>query len=401
MMPGIYRPSSTVRPLPEQTLTFKSGAILSGARVATDWSNQGPYWVLDGQKQEFNDAWLSELHCNQDPPTCLFEDLYMDGVPLDQVGGLDELSKGEVYFDRIQDRMYIQDDPTGHRMEASVLAMGIHSSAPGVTIRGGLFEKAGLIGIMADGHGWIIEDTEIRRTHLTGLRLIGDDYVVRRNFIHHIGNAGIVATAGSNLLFVRNEVAFNNYLHFGQKPVPYHEGGAKFLRTTDVVLRRNFSHDNDGDGWWFDTDNINVRVVHNRFVRNTRSGFFYEVSYAAVIRNNVFQANGSDPAWMGSGLRVASSQDVEVSGNRFKNNRFSTLSVDSGGRGSGAMASMRQWGYMSMTTSSTWMAMWVPPTGRTTLSRGQRTIDSKPMTTSSPIRPERGGCGGLESGSAG
>ena len=102
------------------------------------------------------------------------------------------------------------------------------------------------------------------------------------------------------------------------------------------MLRRNFSHDNDGDGWWFDTDNINVRVVHNRFVRNSRSGFFYEVSYDAVIRDNVFRANGRDPAWMGSGLRVASSQDVEVSGNRFVNNRFSTLSVDSGGRGSGA-----------------------------------------------------------------
>ncbi len=246
------------------------------------------------------------------------------------------LGKGKVFFDKAADRMYVMEDPTGHRMEATVLTSGIESSAPGVTIRGATIEKVGWLGIKVSGAGSTIEDCEVRYAHATGLRLTGNDLVVRRNYLHHNGNTGIVATDGARLLVESNEVAFNNYLHFGSKPVPYHEGGAKFLRTANVTLRGNYSHDNDGDGWWFDTDNISVLVEDNVFEANTRYGFFYEVSYAAVIRNNVFRRNATDPTWMGSGLRIASSRDVEVVGNRFDHNRFSTLSVNWADRGSGS-----------------------------------------------------------------
>jgi nitrous oxidase accessory protein NosD len=220
-------------------------------------------------------------------------------------------------------------------MEATILRTGIESSAAGVTIRGAVIEKVGWLGIKATAPV-AIEDSEIRYAHATGLRLVGNDHVVRRNFIHHNGNTGIVATDGARLLMEMNEVAFNNYLHFGGRPVPHHEGAAKFLHTSDVTVRGNYSHHNDGDGWWFDTDNIRIVVQDNVFEANSRYGFFYEVSYDALIRNNVFSRNATDPTWQGSGLRIGSSKNVEVADNRFEDSRWSTLNVNWANRGSGA-----------------------------------------------------------------
>jgi hypothetical protein len=336
LKPGVYRLSGQVRPLAGQTITLERGAIVSGAKIVNAWTKQGTYWVLDKQTQDFSSgSALAGQLCTDSPTACIYEDLYRDGRPLQQVNSLAAVGAGKVFFDKALDKMFIVDDPTGHTMEATTVTTGIASGATGVTIRGGVIEKMGWLGVQANGAHWTIENCEIRYSHGTGLRLIGNDYVVRGNFIHHNGNSGIVATAGSRLLVVGNELAFNNYLHFGAKPVPHQEGGAKFLNTSNVVLRDNYSHDNDGDGWWFDTDNINITVENNRFESNSRHGFLYEVSYDAVIRNNVFKLNATDAAWMGSGLRIASSKNVEVSGNLFENNRFSTLTVNSADRGSG------------------------------------------------------------------
>ena len=334
---GVYRPSVPLRPLPKQVLTFEEGAVLSGARVVTGWRSDGQYWVLDGQTQDFSDApWLRNHLCDDNPAACIYEDLYRDDIPLEQSADLEGLAADEVYFDRDADRMYVAADPNGHEMEATVLKIGIDSTASGVTIRGAVIEKMGWLGMKVDGRGWTVEDTEIRYAHATGLLVKGDDHVVRRNFFHHNGNSGIVATAGSRMLFEANELAFNNYLHFGNKPVPHHEGGAKFLGTSNVILRGNYSHDNDGDGWWFDTDNINIVVENNRFEANSRNGFFYEVSFDALIGNNVFKDNGTDRSWMGSGIRIASSKNVEIVGNVFEGNDYSTLFANWVDRGSGA-----------------------------------------------------------------
>ena len=335
--PGIYRFRTPLRPLAGQTLTFERGAILSGARVTTGWRRSGTRWVLDNQRQDFSTpSWLRTYVCKDNPSACILEGLFRDGVPLKHVMTLSALAKGKVYFNNAKDRMFIIDDPRGHRMEATVLAIGIEPSGAGVTIRGAVIEKMGWLGINATAPGSTIEDCEIRYVQTTGLRLVGNDHVVRRNFIHHNGNTGIQATDGSRLLMEANEVAFNNYLHFGGRPVPHHEGGAKFLRTSDVTLRGNYSHHNDGDGWWFDTDNIRVIVEDNVFKANTRYGFFYETSYDAVIRNNVFRRNATDPTWNGSHLRITTSKNVEVVGNRFEDSGWSTLSLDWMDRGMGA-----------------------------------------------------------------
>jgi hypothetical protein len=339
---GEYRLTASLVPKAQQTLTFEPGAVLNGSKLVTNWIRTGGYWVAGGQTQEFSDAsWLSSFKCPQDPSDCVFEDLFMDDVPLDHVSSLAELGAGRVFFDKAADKMYISEDPSGHDMEATVATIALESSADNVTVRGATIEKVGWIGLKAWGDGWTIEQNEIRHSHATGMRIIGDGHVVRRNYLHHNGNTGLVSTDGTILLFEENEIANNNYLGFGTKPTPWHEGGVKMLKVSQVNVRNNYSHHNDGDGWWFDTNNVDVLVENNFFTDNARYGFFYEVSWRAVIRHNVFRNNGTDREWSGGGLRVSTSKDVEVDANLFDLNRHSTLFVNMTDRGSGLYGTFR------------------------------------------------------------
>ncbi len=340
--PGTYRLTASLRPQSGQVLTFERGAVLSGAKVVTGWTKQGSYWVLGGQTQEFSSTttypWLAAFRCDNNPAACIYEDLFRDDVPLVQVLALTDLGPGKVYFDKNADKMYIVDDPTGHKMEATVLTTGISSASSGVTIRGAIIEKMGWIGLKVTGSGWTIENSEFRYAHVKGLSLGegGSDYIVRGSYFHHNGNTGLSAWRASGMLIEDNEIAYNNYLHFGAYPTPHDEGGAKFLSTSNITLRGNYSHHNDGDGWWFDTNNIDILVEDNVFEANTRSGFFYEVSYDAVIRNNLFKGNGTDPGWPNrAGLWIQTSKNVEVVGNRFEDNNYSTLFANWTDRGSG------------------------------------------------------------------
>ncbi|MGH9890404.1 MAG: right-handed parallel beta-helix repeat-containing protein [bacterium] len=334
---GVYRLTTPVEPKQGQTLTFEAGATLNGSRLVTNWERNGSYWMAEGHTQSFSDgAWATATNkCDDNPAACVYEDLFMDDMPLTHVLSLSELSPGKVYLDKSTSTMYIADDPTGRRMEATVLTIGIDSSVSGVTIRGATIEKIGWFGLRTTGPSWVIEDTEIRYTHITGLRLRGDDHLVRRNHIHHNGNTGIVATDGDNQTFVGNEIANNNYLGFGNKPTSHSEGGVKLLGTTNTIVRNNYIHDNQADGWWFDSNNIGVLIEGNVFEKNTRFGLHYETSFDAVIRNNIFRNNGTDRAWLGGGVRIASSKNVQIHDNIFDDNKYSTLFANWVDRGSG------------------------------------------------------------------
>jgi hypothetical protein len=333
---GVHRLTAPLQPRDGQTLTFESGATLNGSRVVTNWTPEGSYWVSDGHTQDLsNPSFSSVLQCPEKPGACVYEDLFMDGVPLTHVLSLSELGPGEVYFDKAADRMYIAQDPTGHTLEATVVTYGITSDADDVTLRGATIEKVGWMGLRVAGDRWTVERNEIRYAHVTGLRILGDDHTVRANYIHHNGNTGVVATDGARLLFEGNEIAYNNYLHFGSKPVPHHEGGVKVLNTSGMIVRGNYSHHNDGDGWWFDTDNIDVLVEGNVLADNTRYGLFYEVSWDARITDNDFLRNGTGEGWQGSGVRISTSANVEIAHNRFEDNRYSTLFATWQDRGGG------------------------------------------------------------------
>ncbi|MPZ48143.1 MAG: hypothetical protein GEU75_02330 [Dehalococcoidia bacterium] len=203
----------------------------------------------------------------------------------------------------------------------NVSLYAFHGSARDVTIRGLVVERymnpvqqGAIHGRAAPNgalsSGWRIEGNEIRNNYGGGIRLAPGMQVVSNN-IHHNGQIGLTGGEGSGILIENNEIAFNNTRNV---VAGWEAGGTKFVLTDGLVVRGNFVHDNKGPGLWTDIDNINTLYEGNTVINNERMGIFHEISYAAVIRNNVVKGNGYGfSAWLWGGqITIAGSSNVEI-----------------------------------------------------------------------------------------
>ncbi len=184
------------------------------------------------------------------------------------------------------------------------------------------------------GGDWLVDGNEIHHNRVAGLYLEKGDPVVRSNYIHHNGRSGLSVRYTNGGLIEGNEISYNNYLDEWNWGIE--AGGGKFWQTTDLVFRGNWSHHNHGPGLWTDHNNIGTIYENNLIEDNTANGIFHEISYNAVIRNNVIRRNGFDhAAWLwGGGIQLASSQNVEIYGNTLEDN-YNAISMTQQNRGYG------------------------------------------------------------------
>ena len=339
---GVYR-LQQFTPKMGQTFTGETGAVLVGARLLTEWVPEGGHWVHLGQTQE-GEVRLA-AGCQEARPGCaLPEELFIDDRVLQRVTNAGDAGPGKWYFDYASDKVYIADDPTGTRVEISVLPWAIYSAASNVTVEGLVVEKyaspaqRGAIGFSGPGRAWVVRGNEVRWNHGAGIRA-GDGMQILDNWVHHQGQIGIVGS-GSDVLVQGNEIAFNNTAGFG--PGPLGEAGATKLVFTDrLVVRDNFSHHNHGPGLWTDINNSDCLYENNRVEDNDWRGIFHEISYGCVIRGNTVRRNGlsfpagaSSFALEGAGILVSNSAGVEVYGNVVEDNKNGIGAIDSD-RGAG------------------------------------------------------------------
>ncbi len=311
---GIHRLQG-IQPKAGNQFHGELGATLTGARLLTTFSREGAYYVAAGQSQE------GQVHgaCLADSPRCNRpEELFFDDMRLRHVGSLAEVGPGKWYFDYGADKIYFADDPTGRRVETSVVRTAFAPTADDVTIENLVIEKyatppqMGAIGDQTPRSRWIVEHNDVRYNHGAGIRL-GSGSVARANLVHHNGQLGI-SGGGKDLLYERNEVSYNNAAGVD---AGWEAGGSKFAFTDGLVVRCNFVHHNEGPGLWTDIDNTNALYERNVVVSNASMGIFHEISYRAVIRDNVVKWNSTGwfPWLYGSQILISTSSDVEVVGN--------------------------------------------------------------------------------------
>ncbi len=319
---GVYR-LQQVHPKNGNTFIGEPGAIMSGAKLLSSFTREGNYWVADGQSQQGQVNGICIL--NPDGITryegCWYpEDLFMNDVPLWHVRTLSEVGPGKWYFDYDADKIYFADDPTGRKVETSVTRHAFVGDASNVTIRGLTIEKYATTAQFGTIYGldyntdnpsigWVIQNCEIRLNHGGAIRT-SHQMQVLNNYIHHNGQIGIVGL-GDSILVEGNEIAFNNYAGFTQG---WEAGGAKWVKTRNLVVRGNYSHHNKGPGLWTDGDNVNTLYEYNRVIENEDVGIFHEISYDVVIRNNTVERNGKmfDEWLYGAQILISTSQNAEV-----------------------------------------------------------------------------------------
>ena len=231
------------------------------------------------------------------------------------------MSAGEFYFDYAASRIYIANNPAGHKVEAAVAPRAFVSGASGVTVRGltvELFANEAGAGAIWANYDWLVENCEVRLNHAVGIAYGG---TVRNNYIHDNGQAGITSYQSTGMLVENNEIAYNNYAGFDSH---YDGGGTKFMRTRNLTLRGNNVHHNYGTGLWLDTDNTGALVEKNTTARNDGPGILHETGFKAIIRNNTVRRNGFNfhSGWIdGSGILLLASNNTQIYGNRLERNR--------------------------------------------------------------------------------
>jgi nitrous oxidase accessory protein NosD len=180
--------------------------------------------------------------------------------------------------------------------------------------------------------GWIIQNCEVRFNVVGSGIVAGTKSQILNNSVHHNDLTG-VGGEGDSILVQGNEIAFNNYQH--DYTWGFVLGGVKVVRTRGLVARGNYIHDNFGHGFWSDIDNINALYENNRSANNAGAGIFYEISYAAVMRNNTLTGNGFERTGIsGGGILLYASRDVEAHGNTLSGNKMG-ITADEQDRGSG------------------------------------------------------------------
>lgn len=311
---GIHR-MQAVRPRPNQRFYGEGHTVLDGSRLLTDFRSEGRYWTAEspfGQRSRHGE-------CQASAPACNLPDmLFMDDRPLIRVLSESALGRDRFYIDDIAGKIYLADDPTGHRIEATVASFAFDSGASDVLISNITVEKyssAAQRGAIyaRDGRNWTIENCSVRLNSGAGIS-VGIGIRVRNCDIHHNGQIGIQGD-GKDILIEANRIWSNNIRGFDPA---WEAGGVKIAESDGVIFRGNHVYDNDGTGLWCDIECRNVVYEGNLVENNRHIGIFHEISFNAVIRDNIVRHNGSaNKSWFwGTDIGVAASQDVEVIGNR-------------------------------------------------------------------------------------
>ncbi len=308
-----------ISPKDGNTFVAEPLASLNGSRLLIGWVKDGGFWKVAGQAQQGRVVGV----CQVGRSGCSYpEDLLVNNSVREHVTSKEQLGPGRWWFDYANDTIWLGEDPAGRVVETSVVPHAFIGGAHNVTIRGLIVEKyatpgqaAAIDGDHSPSGAWRVEGNEVRFNHGLGVKAHSGMRIVA-NRIHYNGQLGL-GGRGDNVVVERNNISYNNTLGHSSY---WEAGGMKLVRTRGAVVRANHAMGNAGPGLWTDIDNVHTLYEGNYVNGNREAGIFHEISYAAVIRNNVVVDNGPVTQWIFGGIAVAASPDVEIYSNLVSGN---------------------------------------------------------------------------------
>jgi hypothetical protein len=311
--PGVYH-QQAIRPRDRQRFVGQQGVILNGAMELTDWTNESGFWKSQHLPPPLR---FDNGECEDGRDLCTRrEDLFFNGRLYERVPSRGDLGPEKWYYEN--GRAYLTDDPTGQSLELGVTPFAFAGDAEDVVLEDLIIEKYASLAQegaiqLDDARGWRLSNLTVRWNHGTGLRFGPETHVKGGSFSYN-GQLGL-GGEGDGVTIEGVEISFNNYAGYDAF---WEAGGTKFAFTRWLVVRDSCVHHNRGPGLWTDIDNIDVLYDGNKVFLNADDGIKHEISYDAIIRNNIVARNGTSTFdnWLwGSQILVQNSSNVEIDRN--------------------------------------------------------------------------------------
>ena len=323
---GTYREYVEIPATKQLTLQPASGeeVWLSGSDVVGGWIRQDASswhrpWTLNLSGGALNPTLVEPANPLAGDP----DQVFVDGRRLTQVASRSALGAGTFFVDEAGDQLWIGEDPTGRRVEASARADGLTVKSPGTVVRGLGFRhyatpisRLGALKVQASRV--TVEDSVFTNNAAAGLAVSGDDVRVSNVSAIDNGQLGIQANTAHRLTVEDSLLRRNNVERFSAIAA---SGGIKLTESDGVLLRHNLVEENASHGIWMDLSSDDATVVRNISRRNSAAGIIIEMSLRPVFASNASVANAV-------GVLVSETSTAQVWNNALVDNSIGVHVLD-------------------------------------------------------------------------
>lgn len=248
---------------------------------------------------------------------------WVGGKQLRQVTSKSAVTAGTFWVDSSNKRIYLAStDVSAGTVEVSdkdvfLTIQGARSALEGVVVSrfSNSADDYGVVKILGTGDGAVIRNVQISEAAFQALMLAGEestsgilyDVLLENVSVLAPNWMGVSANMVENVTLNRVRIEKSNqFKEFTDAP---QSGAYKGSRNRKVKLLNSLIKDNTGHGVWFDQSSYDLEVAGNKFLGNTATSLFVEISDKALIVNNYMRSSG------GRTLKLAGASGIRLVNN--------------------------------------------------------------------------------------
>jgi hypothetical protein len=328
--PGTYRETVTLNyrsnvPITVQAMT-PGKAIIDGTNVLTNWYKVSTYVYGYTWKDTVTGCPLPAGWYTGMPPVVQANEMvFVNGAHMTQVMSTSQLRAGTFYVEPSAEKLEVY-PPSGTDMAtAQVLVSARRATlnadgSQNLVFRGLVLQHAASClnqtgATIGSSNNILIDDVQANWNNFGALGVNNSTKVtVENTTASYNGGAGLSGYEDLDSRWQNNETDYNNWRGAMVGLYDFAQGGTKLMRAHTATVTGQKSYNNQSQGLWFDTDNMNITISSALLVGNIVDNLQLEASQGPfTISNSTFCSGGA-------GLNLVNAGSVSLSGSHFYNN---------------------------------------------------------------------------------
>lgn len=329
--PGVYREALTISYNGSAPLTVQAAStgttVLDGADQLTNWHSEGNGIYGYTWKDTVTGCPLPpDWYTGMPPVVQANEMVFVNGGHMTQVMSSSQLRPGTFYVAPSTEQLLV-DPPSGTDMSTAKVEVAARratltvNGSSNLVFRGLVFQHAASCmndtGATVNGSSNILFDSDVANWNNYGALGVNSStkVTVENTTASYNGGAGLSGYEDVGSVWLDNETDYNNWRGAQVGLYDFAQGGTKLMRAHTATVTGQKSYNNQSQGLWFDTDNMNITIGNATLVGNIVDNLQLEASQGPFTITNSTFCNG------GAGLNLVNAGTVSLTGSHFYNNQ--------------------------------------------------------------------------------